>query len=188
MNNTAFIHLHFPTVMYSDVHVALSVLYWTLNVLHCLFFHHTHTHTQTCISRRGVSLRSELIRPKTGTALPNHIAASKSSVYISNYIVACGVLEHSGRSAFHLCAESRPLPHLPYFSSLLFPPALFIYFRQAYLCCCFSRLCAEHQRSFARRSSFFELSIAGQSWPLGAAGSSLMISLLSCSNLQGSTI
>lgn len=146
------------------------------------------THTPTRISRRGVSLRSELIRPKTGTALPNHSAASKSSVYISNFIVACGVLEHSGRSAFHLCAESRPLPHSPNFSSLLFPLALFIYFCQAYLCCCFRRLCAARQHSFARRSSFFELSIAGQRRPLGAAGSSLMICLLSCSNLQGSTI
>lgn len=147
------------------------------------------THTHTHISHHGVSLRSELIRPKTGTALPNHIAASKSSVYISNYIVACGVLEHSGRSAFHLCAESRPLPCSPYFSSLLFPSSLIYLFLsglslllfQSTLCWAAVLICpaifvlwTQHRRAKPTVG--------------GAAGSSLMICLLSCSNLQGSTM
>lgn len=143
------------------------------------------THT----SRLGVSLRSELIRPKTGTALPNHIAASKSSVYISNYIVACGVLEHSGRSAFHLCAESRPLPLLPYFSpcSSFLQPYLFISDRLIFVVVSVDSALSGSAHLPAD-PLFFELSIAGQSRPSGAAGSSLMICLLSCSNLQGSTI
>lgn len=157
------------------------------SVLPRFFFTPPSRHTHT--SRLGVSLRSELIRPKTGTALPNHIAASKSSVYISNYIVACGVLEHSGRSAFHLCAESRPLPLLPYFSpcSSFLQPYLFISDRLIFVVVSVDSALSGSAHLPAD-PLFFELSIAGQSRPSGAAGSSLMICLLSCSNLQGSTI
>lgn len=68
---------------------------------------HTYTHTHTPAVLEYLSEVSWL-GLRLGTALPNHIAASKSSVYISNYIVARGVLEHSGRSPFHLCAVSTP--------------------------------------------------------------------------------
>lgn len=61
--------------------------------------------------------------------MPNHIAASKSSVYISNYIVARGVLEHSGRSPFHLCAVSTPPSCLISSLSSLLHPYLFISIR-----------------------------------------------------------
>lgn len=92
---------------------------------------HTYTHTPAVLEYLS---EVSWLGPRLGTALPNHIAASKSSVYISNYIVAHGVLEHSGRSPFHLCAVSRPPPslhthahtHFPYFFPL-FPSPLFLH-------------------------------------------------------------
>lgn len=162
------------------------------SIIHPPFYiTYTHTHTQVVVEYLSevswLGLRLE-------TALPNHIAASKSSVYISNHMVACGVLEHSGSSPFHLCAlPTHTHPHPPPFalffpSPLLIPPSFFIYFHQPYLYCCFDWLWAEQPHSFANRSSSFELSVAGQSRLSGAAGSSLMIYLLSGSNLQGFTM
>lgn len=76
-------------------------LHWCLCYSHVVYFCDTHTpallEDLSDVSWLGLRL---------GTALPNHVAASKSSVYISNYIVACGVLERSGRASFHLCAVS----------------------------------------------------------------------------------
>lgn len=77
-----------------------------------------------------------------------------------------------------LCLDPPPFTHtgthtlsLFFFSPRLpissFPPSLFIYFHQPYLCCCFSRLCTEQRHSFAHRSSSFELGVAGQSRPSG---------------------
>ena len=82
----------------------------------------THTHTQTDTHTAAVlEYLSEVcwLGLRLGTALPNHIAASKSSVYISNYTVARGVLEYSGRSPFHLCAASTP-PHSHHHQQLFF--------------------------------------------------------------------
>lgn len=116
--------------------------------------------------------------------MPNHTAASKSSVYISNYTAAHGVLELSGRSPFHLCAASSR-PTTPYYSltpsfflslthtctqvsyfslppSPLSSSSLFIYFHQPYLCCSFRRLHAKRRRSFCNADpGSFELAAAG---------------------------
>lgn len=125
------------------------------------FFPTTHTHSHTPAVLEDLSEVSWL-GPRLGTPLPNHIAASKSSVYISNYTVACGVLEHSGRSPFHLCAVSKPLPHLPYFlpsrlSSIhiylviyLFPSGLSLLLFQlaaALICPAIALLWTQHRRA-----------------------------------------
>lgn len=97
---------------------------------------HTHMHTPTAVKQLS---EVSWLGPGLGTALPNHIAASKSSVYISNYMVACGVLDHSGRPSFHHFAVSIPayLPHFPPLSSKI----LIYLFIHSYLCCCFGWLC-----------------------------------------------
>lgn len=123
------------------------------------FWTYTHIHTATAVEQLS---EVSWLGSGLGTALPNHIAASKSSVYISNYMVACGVLEHSGRPSFHHSAVSIPA-YLPHFSPL--SSKILIYLFPSFLSLLLFRLTvwAEQQHSFTHQSTSFELSITGHS-------------------------
>lgn len=101
-----------PPLHDKELHVTVWQFLWCLEVPHTPSASITHTYTHPVLEYLS---EVSWLGLRLGTALPNHIAASKSSVYISNYIVARRVLEHSGRSPFHLCAASNP-PCLAYFS------------------------------------------------------------------------
>lgn len=107
-------------------------------------------------------------------------------MYICNYTVARGVLEHSGRSPFRLCAVSLPFtclalplqPHPPSVSSLLHP-YLFVSISLIFAVVVFFFLGNSTPNNLPPLNS-------GRSRTAGTVGSHLlMIRLMSSSNLRG---